>query len=222
MKKQVEIWKNDANEQFGRLVDTADIITAIDCSQQIVYKFNTGVTEQDVLAAYAARNMDDYEDSNLADWIKSSELVDDEPDYLNVSDDSLCYEPGNGFFTAADWQADSFRMINFWDGSNWVRVYEPDENGEIIPVEYDPDGAADLDERDSNGNLNRGSNGLHHKAVKLDDGSVLVIHWSQWQGDFDTAAVMTAAEFDSYCLQCEISNPYQVKPTAVRITGGRK
>lgn len=212
MKQKFEIWKSSDDghddNRFGRLVDFYDIITAVDCSQFMTYRFGIGITEQQVKDAYAARDLEEYEDCDLSDWLQDDPegLVDDKPDYLDVSDERLCYDSSNNFFVAK--YCDGFRMLDVWDGHNQVKIYAPDEDGEVIEVEYDPEDTYNLDKLNF-GNYDSGTTGKHHEEIELEDGSVIVIHTSQWQGDFTTAEVMTKEEFAGYCKEYDIDNPYK-------------
>jgi len=69
-----------------------------------------------------------------------------------------------------------------------VNVYD-DEGNVIGKVRYN----ADLDFWDGR-NWTCGSTGRHQGITKLKDGRYVIIHGTQWQGERDTAEVVTAED----------------------------
>ena len=190
-----EIWREDYNEGVGRLVDVEDIVTAIDCSQNWICRFMPGTTEQQVMAAYAVVDHDEYD--NLDEWLRDSNgLVADCPDYLKVSDESLCYESGFGFFQPCCCGADTFKMVEWWDGSNWVRSYAPDD---VDGLEYDPDAETLI-----------WDDGIVREFASVIDGMILVVYYSRYQGSYVNAEVLTPAEFATRCADDDCENPFEV------------
>lgn len=198
MKKKFEIWKIYENE-LGRLVNVEDIVTAIDCSQSLVYRFKPGVTEQQVLANYAV----DGDSISMTDWLEylsgyDYSIVANCPESLDVEDESLCYEVGYGFFQPCSCGADNYRLTEWWDGNNWVKVYAPDEGADgITEIEFDPEEETMILDNDVEREF----------AFSVESG-ILIVCRSRYQGSYTTAEVISPAEFAQRCADYDIVNPF--------------
>lgn len=177
-------------ETFQYIVATSDIEDVVMLGDDQYLKFpELLATEKNRDAINnLLKNTNIEEAMEIAEEKYTVEMAND----YETAEDIIAWHPASGaFFLVA---CDTYRMYEYWDGSNWQQTFIDDDDTTDITVD---DIYEDLDSYDQNGNKYFGRQWEHGKLYKIltIDGDEASDAWllyisSQWQGSKNRALMI--------------------------------
>lgn len=216
--KKIELW-NRCNETEFRVVYPEAVRDVLDFGYDIYVISGVPVEAEDALNKAFSKDEDEYEEHCWTDSFLKSFLL--KNGYSDVEIEREDNPTANGlgfdanehlFFNMGD--SETVKMIEYWDGSNWQKVFRHDEyNNPEVEVE---DAPADIDEW-TGSNWQFGGVGNHAKVYKIAtiDGEPVkdkYLFWwtSQLQGSYDTAEICDIERVQEILEERGHSNPKSV------------
>jgi len=205
-KTNFRIWKNN-DHQLGTLYREREIDKVVDLSgdtyfivdiapnKDMIDRLNSQINPE--ISYIEKEDLEAYLDSiGINADVKSCED-------LEISKSVIVYErETNAFYDLTDF--DTVDAVQYWDGHNWVWDYKVDDWTEETLVTVDDDSERCIDEWDGS-NFKTGGMGLHediYKAIEVDgedaNDMYLLRKTSQWEGEQDTAEVMSREDLIDY------------------------
>jgi len=209
--KNFEIWESEFKQnpdRGGLLIPSHEISQMVDLS-------NISICSISDLAVTKIK----YLNEKLKDWNPLSNEEDlrkflTEEGYKFGSIDLLNNTESPEEIVCFDFHNKSFDDLNLFETTPWYQWHDGSnhkeewagENITVTKVSVEDTKYLDLDEYDGNGNWCTGGNKFYHetvyKVVEMDGGKVddmyMLCQWSQYQGDHETAVIMTKDELDAH------------------------
>ena len=207
--KNFQIWESDFNQQSdrgGMLIPESEISQMVDCVGQDYY-YITGLNVNLINSLNKAKkDWGIYNYDNLVEFLEEQDRTHGEIGHLSDSEspeEYLCFDMTEKlFFNLADCETTPWYQ---WSDNSNLKEEWAGENIGIIKVAVEDVKYLDLDEHDGNDWCTGGVRFYHeivYRVVALDgskvDNMYMLCQWSQYQGDHETAKILTQDELDAH------------------------
>jgi len=208
--KNFQIWESDFNQESdrgGMLIPEKEISQMIDFTNMSVCSItNLAVTEIDNLDEKLKGWNGITDEEDLREFLTEEGYKFGNIDFLSDSEkpeEIVCFDFTNkNFFDLAN--CDTYSWYQWSDGSNFKDEWAG-ENTTVTKVSVGDEKYLDLDEWDGSNMCTGGIRFYHetvYKVIELDgekvDNMYLLCEWSQWQGDHETAKILSKDELESH------------------------
>ena len=208
--KDFEIWESDFNQNSNRggmLIPSHEISQMIDLANISICSIaDLPVTDIDKLNEKLKlwNSLNDEED--LREFLTEEGFTFSSIDFLSNSEspeEIVCFDFHNKSFDNLS-LCETYPWYQWHDGSNYKEEWAG-ENATVTKVSVEDEKYLNLDEYDGNDWCTGGVKFYHetvYRVVALDgnkvDNMYMLCQWSQWQGDHETAKIMTQDELDAH------------------------
>jgi len=208
--KNFQIWESDFNQQSdrgGMLIPESEISQMVDLSNISICSIaDLSVTEIDKLNEKLKLWNPLHDEEDLRMFLADEGFTFGSIDFLSDSvspQEIVCFDFHNKSFDDLN-LFETTSWYQWSDGSNLKEEWAG-EDAVIVKVSVEDEKYLNLDEWDGNDWCTGGKKFYHetvYKVIELDGSKVnnmyLLCEWSQWQGDHETAKILTQDELDTH------------------------
>ena len=208
--KNFQIWESDFNQHSdrgGMLIPVKEISQMVDLTNISVCSIaDLNVAEIDNLNQKLKGWNPLMDEEDLREFLTEEGYKFGSIDFLSDSEkpeELVCIDFNNKQFDDLN-LFETYPWYQWWNGSNQKEEWAG-ENVTVTKVSVEDDKYLDLDMHDGNDWCTGGVKFYHetvYKVVALDGSKVdnvyMLCQWTQWQGDHETAKIMTKDELDAH------------------------
>lgn len=210
--KKFQIWdryrhnNQEASDRGGMLIpedEIKEVVILNDTTYYLVEGMSTDIPDS---LKNEVADIDIEDDDDLAEFLNSNGIEYDSIDYADDYElvrSVVVYDRDEKTYSD---MADMYTEQSYkWhDGSNWKTEFAGNDTT-VTEVTTEDEKFKDLDTWDGN-NWNTGGQNFYHEYVyrilevdgKPVEDMFLLCEWSQWQGDHETARILTRAELEDH------------------------
>ncbi len=202
--KEIAMWGTRGNtlqeEEFTKyIVETSDIVSIIDLSLDYVFLFpDIEVTQEKISFIDNLLHEADGDVEDIEEILEKNDIKYEVADDVESPREIVAYSTLSGADNLSHFEVS--RAIEFFNGSNWIRIWE-NHDTEIVILEIDDKRKESLDNWDgSNWSFRiKWNHGNLYPIIKLDGKDVteslyLFEQYTQFQGDIPTGKIIDEEE----------------------------